>query len=171
MHFSSGVWVFINTYSERDLFLLIMFSLCFQVVIMWLEKQFSDLQLLPLRLGRDRDLEGKSQLLKYIGYSENWSIANHKVVIVISVIWTITGKWFSWLMEVIICLVRNLSDNNILTLSCSFLCSWRQGSCWYKNYFYQIYNSKGRPVNSHRYNFCEFWIVMCIIASAFSLFA
>lgn len=38
----------INTYSEIDIFLLRMFSLFCQVVVMWLEKQSSDLQLLSL---------------------------------------------------------------------------------------------------------------------------
>lgn len=80
-----------------DIFLLRMFSLCCQVVVMWLEKQSSDLQLISLRLGGGRDLEGKSKLPKCIGYSENGSIANHRNtnLLGILVIWTVTGKSFS----------------------------------------------------------------------------
>ena len=128
IHLSYGVWLFIDTYSEIDTFLLGIFSLCCQVVVVWLEKQSSDLQLLSLRIGRGRGLEGKSKLPKYVGYSENWSIAKHRISnkwLVILVIWTVAGKSFPWLVEVIVCLVRNLSNNRILTLSCSFLCSWR----------------------------------------------
>lgn len=36
---------------------------------------------------------------------------------------------------------------------CVLIHSWRQGPSWYKNYFYKIYNSKSRPINSYRYAF------------------
>lgn len=143
------------------------FPFAFKLAV-WLEKQSSDLQLLSWRLGR-----GKSELPKCIGYSEDGSTASHKSsnkLLVILVIWAGIGKSFFWLMELRDSFGQKPLKQQNSDFVLSFLCSWRQGSCWYKNYVYQIYNSKGRPVNSHRYGFCDFCVIMCIIESASSPF-